>query len=172
MLAAVATTQQLLPPGHPLLVRIARSCFKLIALTCICVAAAAATTQQLLPPGHPLLGAAAWSQYHLAVTVHRDEEASSVATRLDGYHPEAPAVSLDSFIDGERLLLAFSVVFPAAWLPFMLPIPRMLPRMLADRCLGWLCGTPSILQPHCSRTLFGLAARVHAAEGSQETQEW
>lgn len=64
--------------------------------------AAAAMTQQLLPPGHPLLGAAAWTKYHLAVTVHKDEEASSVATRLDGYHPEAPAVSLDSFIDGER----------------------------------------------------------------------
>ena len=68
---------------------------------------AAATTQQLLPPGHPLLGAAAWSQYHLAVTVQRDEEASSVATRLDGYHPEAPAVSLDSFIDGERAASCF-----------------------------------------------------------------
>ena len=66
------------------------------------MSSAAATTQQLLPSGHPLLGAAAWSKYHLAVTVHKDDEASSVATRLDGYHPETPAVSLDSFIDGER----------------------------------------------------------------------
>ena len=30
----------------------------------------------------------------------KDGEAASVATRLDGYHPEDPAVSLDSFIDG------------------------------------------------------------------------
>jgi hypothetical protein len=90
----------------------------------LAVPAAAATTQQLLPHGHPLLGAAAWSQYHLAVTVHKDDEASSVATRLDGYHPEAPAVSLDSFIDGERQLCRITpedpCLFPCArpvWSP-------------------------------------------------------
>jgi Copper amine oxidase, enzyme domain len=66
--------------------------------------AAAATTQQLLPPDHPLLGAAAWTKYHLAVTVQKDNEALSVASRLDGYHPETPAVSLDSFIDGKRCM--------------------------------------------------------------------
>lgn len=59
------------------------------------------TTQQLLPEGHPLLGAAAWSKYHCAVTRHKDSEPQAAATRLDGYHPETPAVSLDAFLDGD-----------------------------------------------------------------------
>lgn len=32
---------------------------------------------------------------------------SSVATRLDGYHPEAPAVSLSTFIDGDARFSVF-----------------------------------------------------------------
>ena len=63
---------------------------------------AGGTAHQLLPQGHPLLGAGAWSKYHCAVSRHKDSEPQSVASRLDGYHPEAPAVSLDSFLDGDR----------------------------------------------------------------------
>ncbi len=42
-----------------------------------------------------------------------------MATRLDGYHPEAPAVSLDRFIDGAffmRLRDEFAVMSAAALL--------------------------------------------------------
>lgn len=67
---------------------------------------AGGTAHQLLPQGHPLLGAGAWSKYHCAVTRHKDSEPHSVASRLDGYHPEAPAVSLDSFLDGDRAAMA------------------------------------------------------------------
>jgi Copper amine oxidase, enzyme domain len=58
------------------------------------------TTTQLLPDTHPLTRAAAWTKYHLAVTKHKDSEPFSTATKFDAYHPEAPVVSLDDFIDG------------------------------------------------------------------------
>lgn len=58
---------------------------------------------QLLPDSHPVTKAAAWTKYQLAVTRQHDNETYSHASIYDQFGPSHPVVSLDSYIDGERI---------------------------------------------------------------------